>query len=74
MKRAAFVAALFVLPGCAGAAYAGSYGVVGAACIAQERIIIARDGSSFERDSEDIALVRTVCDAILERIENEAAQ
>lgn len=69
--RLAFLPALFALTGCAGAAYAGSYGVVGAACIAQERAIVDRVGSTFEQDTADIALVRTVCDAILTRIENE---
>lgn len=69
--RLAFLPALFALTGCAGAAYAGSYGVVGAACIAQERAIVDRAGSTFEQDTADIALVRAVCDAILTRIENE---
>jgi len=57
--------------GCGAAPQVGAYGVVGAACIAQERAIVDRAGTTFEQDTADLALVRTVCDAILTRIENE---
>lgn len=69
----AYVTWLLCFTGCAGS-YVPMYASVSGACIAQERSIVDRDGSSEEDDRRDLASLRSVCDDLLARIEEEATK
>ncbi len=44
------------------------YAAEAARCVANERAIIDRSGSTYERDSEDLRIERARCDAALAAI------
>jgi hypothetical protein len=70
--RALALAALLV-SGCgASAAVRARYSVEVAQCIANERAIIDRHGTSAEQDRADLELERARCDAALEGVERGA--
>lgn len=68
--RAAIGLAL-VLAACGGvsAATRASYSAEVARCIAAERAIIERQGTTYEQDQRDLAVERARCDAALNAIE-----
>lgn len=69
----ASVALALALAACGGASPAtrASYAAEVARCVAAERAIIDREGSSREQDELDLASERARCDAALEAIEKE---
>jgi hypothetical protein len=73
VTRAVAGAMLMLAVGCGGA-QVSAYAAVSAACSAQERFIVERDGTTYEQDATDIAATRGVCDAVLARIESEDPQ
>lgn len=54
--------------GCAVGSTVPAYTSAAAACVAQERFIIARGGYTYDQDRADLDSTRKVCDAILARI------
>jgi len=61
-----FALALVTVPGCgASAELRASYATTVTECIAHERAIVDRQGSTLEQDNADLAVERARCDAAL---------
>lgn len=67
---AVVVAVALYLSGCGGASAETrtAYAVEQSRCLANERAIVDRGGTTYEEDREDLELERTRCDAALQAI------
>lgn len=71
--HATFITWVLFIGGCGGS-YVPMYASVSAACLAQERSIVDRQGTTEEQDRTDLASIRNVCDDLLLRIEQESTR
>jgi hypothetical protein len=74
MTRFYAVVLVLAFVGCGGASDAlrAAYATEAARCVANERAIVDRQGTTEEQDRADLALERTRCDAALAGIEEGA--
>lgn len=71
MTRALAIGCALLLGACGGASaeVRAAYSVEVARCIANERAIVDRQGTTREQDQSDLAAERARCDAALQAIE-----